>query len=104
MNVGDWIRKRGQISCDETTVIFEDNRREGKPTYRFTYKELNEQVNRLANALLEKGIRKGDRIPKGKLAKYKIPEQVEFTDEFPKTASGKIKKADLKKRYARPRK
>jgi len=65
MNVGDWIRKRGQISCDETAVIFEDNRREGKPTYRFTYKELNERVNRLANALLEKGIRKGDRVSKG---------------------------------------
>ena len=39
---------------------------------------------------------------KGKLAKYKLPKLVEFTEEFPKTASGKIKKAELKKRYARP--
>jgi len=62
MNVGDWIRKRGQISCEETAVIFEDNRKEGKPTYTFSYKELNERVNRLANALLEKGICKGDRV------------------------------------------
>ena len=62
MNVGDWIRKRGQISSDHTAVIFEDSRREGKPTYRFTYRELNERVNRLANALLEKGICKGDRV------------------------------------------
>jgi len=62
MNVGDWIRKRGQISADHTAVIFEDNRKEGKPTYTFTYRELNERVNRLANALLEKGICKGDRV------------------------------------------
>ncbi len=62
MNVGDWIRKRGQISSDVTAVVFEDNRREGNPTCRFTYKQLNERVNRLAHVLLEKGITKGDRV------------------------------------------
>lgn len=62
MNVGDWIKKRGQISADDTAIIFEDNRKEGKPTCRFSYKELNERVNRLANVLLEKGICKGDRV------------------------------------------
>jgi fatty-acyl-CoA synthase len=36
---------------------------------------------------------------KGKLAKYKIPKYVEFTGEFPKTGSGKIKKGDLRKKY-----
>ncbi|RLF48528.1 MAG: long-chain fatty acid--CoA ligase, partial [Thermoplasmata archaeon] len=36
---------------------------------------------------------------KGKLAKYKIPKYVEFTTEFPKTASGKIKKAELRDKY-----
>ncbi|MEW9050878.1 MAG: fatty acid--CoA ligase [Neobacillus sp.] len=29
---------------------------------RYTYKEWNEQVNRLANALLKEGVRKGDRV------------------------------------------
>src|SRR4051812_32702540 len=29
---------------------------------RFTYKEWNEQVNRLANALLKEGVKKGDRV------------------------------------------
>lgn len=35
-------------------VVFED--------HRLTYRELNRQVNRLANALLELGIGKGDKI------------------------------------------
>jgi fatty-acyl-CoA synthase len=29
---------------------------------RFTYKEWNEQVNRLANALMQEGVKKGDRV------------------------------------------
>ena len=62
MNVGNWIRKRGQVSSDATAIIFEDNRKQGKPTCRFTYRQLNERVNRLANVLLQKGISKGDRV------------------------------------------
>ncbi len=33
---------------------------------------------------------------RGKVAKYKIPKQVEFVKELPKTASGKIQKFLLK--------
>lgn len=33
----------------------------------------------------------------GKLARYKIPKSVLFVDEMPRTTSGKIKKADLRK-------
>lgn len=33
----------------------------------------------------------------GRLAKYKIPKRIVFVDEFPRTASGKIRKADLRK-------
>lgn len=36
---------------------------------------------------------------RGKLAKYKIPKYIEFTSEFPKTGSGKIKKSELRKKY-----
>jgi len=36
---------------------------------------------------------------RGKLAKYKIPKYAEFTSEFPKTASGKIKKTELREKY-----
>jgi len=43
-----------------------------------------------------------DAIPRhltGRLAKYKIPKRVVFEDELPRTASGKIRKADLRTRY-----
>jgi len=36
---------------------------------------------------------------RGKVAKYKIPKYVEFTEELPKTASGKIQKFLLKERH-----
>jgi fatty-acyl-CoA synthase len=36
---------------------------------------------------------------KGKVAKYKIPRHVEFVEELPKTASGKIQKFVLKERH-----
>ena len=35
----------------------------------------------------------------GKLAKYKIPKKYFFVDELPRTASGKVKKNDLRKQY-----
>jgi fatty-acyl-CoA synthase len=35
----------------------------------------------------------------GRLAKYKIPRDVVFVDELPRTASGKIRKADLRTQY-----
>ena len=34
---------------------------------------------------------------KGHLAQFKIPRKIIFVDEFPKTATGKIKKAELRK-------
>ncbi|NUP73088.1 MAG: o-succinylbenzoate--CoA ligase [Sinomonas sp.] len=36
----------------------------------------------------------------GRLARYKIPKSVVFVEEMPRTASGKIRKADLRKQYA----
>jgi fatty-acyl-CoA synthase len=33
----------------------------------------------------------------GRLARYKIPKSVLFVDEMPRTASGKIRKTDLRK-------
>jgi fatty-acyl-CoA synthase len=36
---------------------------------------------------------------KGKLAKYKVPKKVLFTDELPRTATGKILKKALKAQY-----
>ena len=36
----------------------------------------------------------------GRLARYKIPKSVVFAEEMPRTASGKIRKAELRKQYA----
>jgi fatty-acyl-CoA synthase len=35
----------------------------------------------------------------GRLARYKLPKRVEVVDELPRTASGKIRKADLRARF-----
>jgi fatty-acyl-CoA synthase len=35
-----------------------------------------------------------------RVARYKMPKNVIVIDEFPRTASGKIRKADLRKRFA----
>src|SRR5690625_538250 len=35
----------------------------------------------------------------GKLARYKIPKSVVFVDEMPRTASGKVRKPQLRERY-----
>lgn len=35
----------------------------------------------------------------GRLARYKIPKSVVFTDEMPRTASGKIRKPDLRRQF-----
>ncbi len=37
----------------------------------------------------------------GRLARYKIPKSVVFVEEMPRTASGKIRKTDLRQQYAR---
>jgi fatty-acyl-CoA synthase len=35
----------------------------------------------------------------GRIAKYKVPKAVVFVDELPRTASGKVRKADLRERF-----
>ena len=35
----------------------------------------------------------------GRIARFKFPAYVEFVDELPMTASGRIKKVDLKEKY-----
>ena len=36
---------------------------------------------------------------RARLAGFKVPRHVEFVDELPKTATGKIRKPDLRQRY-----
>lgn len=54
MNIGMLLTRNAQFWPDKTALIFEDQ--------RFTYREYNQNVNRLANAFLDMGIKKGDKI------------------------------------------
>lgn len=52
--VGDVPRKGSRVFPDKVAMVFEGN--------RITYREMNDRVNRLANALIGLGFKKGDRL------------------------------------------
>lgn len=52
--LGDIIRRNAKVRPNKTAIIFERN--------QLTYGQLNDQVNRFANALLSLGIKRGDRV------------------------------------------
>lgn len=54
MNIGDWIRKWAEVSPQKVAVI-DDGR-------KYSYEELNQKCNRVANFIHKKGITKGDRV------------------------------------------
>jgi acyl-CoA synthetase (AMP-forming)/AMP-acid ligase II len=54
MLIGDLVTRAARWYPDKEAVVFEDT--------RLTYQQFNERVNRLANALVGMGAKKGDRI------------------------------------------
>ena len=54
MNTADFLSIATSICPDRVAIVFEGR--------RYTFSQLNERVNRLANALLNLGIKKGDRV------------------------------------------
>jgi len=54
MNIGDLLARNANKFPHKTAVVAE--------TRSFSFRELNDRVNRLANSLLDSGLRKGDRI------------------------------------------
>ena len=54
MNIADCLTIACSIVPERTAIVFEDK--------RFNYEELQERVNRLANALSDLGVGKGDRL------------------------------------------
>ena len=54
MNLNDIMRRNAKRYPDKTAFVFEKT--------RYTFKELNDRANRVANALLGMGVRKGDRV------------------------------------------
>ena len=54
MNIGDWLYKRSLFSPDRPAIVFDG--------HILTYAELNKRVNRLCHAMMEKGIKTGERV------------------------------------------
>jgi acyl-CoA synthetase (AMP-forming)/AMP-acid ligase II len=54
MLVGDILRRQGRINSKKIGLIDRDR--------KFTYQEINERANRLGNALLSLGMKKGDKV------------------------------------------
>lgn len=52
--IGSWIAKHSKLRPDRLAIVFNER--------RFTYAQFNDRINRLANALLTIGVRKGDRV------------------------------------------
>jgi acyl-CoA synthetase (AMP-forming)/AMP-acid ligase II len=66
MNTTDFLSISSAICPDRNAIVFE--------VRRWTYSQTNERVNRLANALLQFGVNKGDRIA---MLQVNCPEVVE---------------------------
>jgi long-chain acyl-CoA synthetase len=54
MNIGSLFSRHAKYRPDHLAVIFENQ--------RLTYQEFNQGINRLANALLNLGVKKGDKV------------------------------------------
>jgi acyl-CoA synthetase (AMP-forming)/AMP-acid ligase II len=54
LNTTDFLNIATAICPDKTAIVFEDK--------RYTFSQLTERVNRLANGLLKLGVKKGDRV------------------------------------------
>jgi len=54
MNIGSLLTRHARYQPDKLALVFEDN--------RVTYQEYNQNINRLANAMLDMGIKKGDKV------------------------------------------
>ena len=54
MNIGNLLSRNARYNPDKLALIFENQ--------RYTFRQFNQNVNQLANALQDMGIRKGDKI------------------------------------------
>src|SRR5258708_39015265 len=54
MNIGSLLPRHARYRRDHPAIVFKNS--------RLTFREFNQRVNRLANALLDLGLRKGDKI------------------------------------------
>jgi non-ribosomal peptide synthetase component E (peptide arylation enzyme) len=55
MTIGDFFKKNVQLFPEHTIQVFENGAKQ-------TYKEIDEKTNKLANGLLNLGLKKGDHV------------------------------------------
>ncbi|MGD9139005.1 MAG: AMP-binding protein, partial [Desulfobacterales bacterium] len=54
MNIANLLSRNARYNPDKLAIVFEDQ--------RYTFRQFNQSVNQLANALKKRGIKKGDKI------------------------------------------
>lgn len=54
MNIGSLLPRHARYRPDHTAIVFKDQ--------RLTFRQFNQRVNRFANALIDLGVRRGDKI------------------------------------------
>ncbi len=122
--IGDAVRRSAAHDPEKDALVFGEQ--------RWSYAELDAGANRVANALLVRGLEKGDRVAaysvnsdayvllwlgcvraglvhvpeehaREKLADFKRPKHIFFVEDLPRNAAGKILKRELRSRFATER-
>ena len=60
MNLGEMLARNGRVYPDEIALIERNAIEQTRRT--ITWRELDERANRLANGLIVRGVRKGDKV------------------------------------------
>ncbi len=109
INVGDTLTRTAAARPRQLAVVDGDR--------RFSYADFNGYVNRIAHGLAGLGYQRGSALAlaagnsaiaamKARLDGFKVPKSVIFTDQLPKTSTGKIQKNVVRSEhaghYARP--
>ena len=71
MNIGSLFSRHAKYRPDHLAVIFENQ--------RLTYQEFNQGINRLANALLNLGVKKGDSRNTIRLRRVHVSDSIDTT-------------------------
>jgi acyl-CoA synthetase (AMP-forming)/AMP-acid ligase II len=54
MNLGELVARNARVLPDKEALVYEEN--------RYTWREVNERVNAIANTFIEMGLKKGDKV------------------------------------------
>ena len=97
---GEWISsielenvaQKHDLIQEVAVIGVEDKKWGERPVFVVVLKDDSNRNDKTKKAILDFMV--------GKVAKWWIPERVEFVDEIPHTATGKISKLDLRKQFS----